>query len=273
MEPTDLFSKSRQELFFILGPCVLEGLEPALEIAAQIASMGRDLGITIVFKSSFDKANRTSVQSFRGPGLDQGLEWLAVIKEKTGLPLITDIHTPDQAGPVAGVADVIQIPAFLCRQTDILLAAAATGRIVNIKKGQFLAPWDMSQAVSKVSSLGNTMIWLTERGSSFGYNNLVVDFRSLPVMGTMGYPVIFDATHSVQIPGGRGACSGGQRELVPVLARASVAAGAQGIFMEVHQNPDAALCDGPNSWPLNRLRPLLENLLEIKGCVGKINLP
>lgn len=262
----DLFQKSRKELFFILGPCVLESLDQAQRTAEEIAEIGSGLNIMVVFKSSFDKANRTSVDSFRGPGLHKGLEWLRKIRERTGLPVITDIHSPGQAQVVAEVADVIQIPAFLCRQTDILLAAAETGRIINIKKGQFLAPWDMGQVVSKISSKNNSMIWLTERGTSFGYNNLVVDFRSLPVMKDFGWPVVFDATHSVQIPGGRGVSSGGQREFVPVLARAAVAAGAQGLFMEVHPDPDRALCDGPNSWPLARLRPLLQNLLEIRRC-------
>ena len=262
----DLFQKSRKELFFILGPCVLESLDQAQRTAEEIAEIGSGLNIMVVFKSSFDKANRTSVDSFRGPGLHKGLEWLRKIRERTGLPVITDIHSPGQAQVVAEVADVIQIPAFLCRQTDILLAAAETGRIINIKKGQFLAPWDMGQVISKISSKNNSMIWLTERGTSFGYNNLVVDFRSLPVMKDFGWPVVFDATHSVQIPGGRGVSSGGQREFVPVLARAAVAAGAQGLFMEVHPDPDRALCDGPNSWPLARLRPLLQNLLEIRRC-------
>ena len=267
---SDLFIRSNKELFFILGPCVLEGLDPALKTAEKIAQLAEQLKATIIFKSSFDKANRTSVESFRGPGIDKGLEWLQKIKYSTGLPVVTDIHSPDQAGLVAGVADVIQIPAFLCRQTDILLAAAATGKIINVKKGQFLAPWDMDQVVSKIISRGNHRIWLTERGSSFGYNNLVVDFRSLPVMKNFGCPVIFDATHSVQIPGGKGTSSGGQREFVPVLARASVAAGTNGVFMEVHPAPDQALCDGPNSWPLDKLRPLLKNLLDIR-CANDPN--
>ncbi len=263
---SDLFAESRKELFFILGPCVLEGLDQALKTADIIAGLGRDLKVSVIFKSSFDKANRTSVKSFRGPGIDQGLEWLKKVKDFTGLPVITDIHSPDQARLVAEVADVIQIPAFLCRQTDILMAAADTGRIINIKKGQFLAPWDMGQVVSKINITGNNMIWLTERGTSFGYNNLVVDFRSLPVMKDFGYPVVFDVTHSVQIPGGRGISSGGQREFVPVLARAAVAAGADGVFMEVHPEPDKALCDGPNSWPLAEVRPLLQSLLDIRQC-------
>ncbi|WP_028574083.1 3-deoxy-8-phosphooctulonate synthase [Desulfonatronovibrio hydrogenovorans] len=260
----DIFTASRRNFFLILGPCVLEGLEKALDIAQTIAEVSRSLQVPVVFKSSFDKANRTSGQSFRGPGINQGLEWLSKIRSKTGLPVITDIHSPDQAEPVAQVADIIQIPAFLCRQTDILLAAARTGKIINIKKGQFLAPWDMSQAVDKISSAGNQRIWLTERGTCFGYNNLVVDFRSLKIMEDLGFPVIFDATHSVQIPGGKGSSSGGQREFVPVLAKAAAAAGARGIFMEVHPDPDQALCDGPNSWPLDRLKPLVKTLLNIR---------
>jgi 2-dehydro-3-deoxyphosphooctonate aldolase (KDO 8-P synthase) len=270
---SDIFARSRKELFFILGPCVLEGLESALKIAREIALISRELEIPVVFKSSFDKANRTSVKSFRGPGLKQGLEWLEIIRENTGLPVITDIHCPDQAEAVAQVADVIQIPAFLCRQTDILLAAAGTGKIINVKKGQFLAPWDMGQVVTKINSAENRKIWLTERGSTFGYNNLVVDFRSFSVMKEFGYPVIFDATHSVQIPGGKKVSSGGQREFVPLLARASVAAGADGVFMEVHPDPDQALCDGPNSWPLDKLRPLLKKLLDIRRSLNGPELP
>ncbi|MFP4107520.1 MAG: 3-deoxy-8-phosphooctulonate synthase [Desulfonatronovibrio sp.] len=262
----ELFAETRKNLFFILGPCVLEGLDQALRIADRIAAMGHELDTSMIFKSSFDKANRTSVKSFRGPGLEQGLQWLQKIKDRTGLPVVTDVHLPDQISSVAQVADIIQIPAFLCRQTDLLLTAARTGKIINIKKGQFLAPWDMNQVVSKLTSTGNHRIWLTERGTAFGYNNLVVDFRSLPIMKSFGYPVIFDATHSVQTPGGKGTCSGGQREFVPVLARASVAAGANGVFMEVHPAPDKALCDGPNSWPLDQLKLLLTSLLNISRC-------
>lgn len=264
----DLFAESKNNLFFILGPCVLEGLDQTLRIADKIAALGHELNSSMVFKSSFDKANRTSINSFRGPGLEQGLHWLQKVKDSTGLPVITDVHLPDQISTVAQVADIIQIPAFLCRQTDLLLKAAQTGKIINVKKGQFLAPWDMNQVVSKLNSTGNHRIWLTERGAAFGYNNLVVDFRSLPVMKNFGYPVIFDATHSVQTPGGKGSCSGGQREFVPVLARASVAAGANGVFMEVHPAPDKALCDGPNSWPLDQLKPLLNSLLKISHCLS-----
>ena len=266
---TSLSDTTRNSLFFIAGPCVLESLELAMEVALSLARIAQKLGVTIVFKSSFDKANRTSIKSFRGPGLATGLKWLEKIKVETGLPILTDIHTPDQAEPVAEVADVIQIPAFLCRQTDLLVAAARTGRIINVKKGQFIAPWDMGQVVEKIKQSGATTamaddkIWLTERGTTFGYNNLVVDFRSLPIMQSSGFPVIFDATHSVQLPGGKGTCSGGQREFVPVLARAAVAAGCNGVFMEVHPDPDHALCDGPNSWPLDGTLSLFKDLLRL----------
>jgi 2-dehydro-3-deoxyphosphooctonate aldolase (KDO 8-P synthase) len=260
---TELYERSATAPFLIAGPCVLESLEGAMGIAHFLKEIAAQFKIVVVFKSSFDKANRSSLKSFRGPGLEQGLQWLAQIKEHTGLPVITDIHEPRQAEIVAQVADVLQIPAFLCRQTDLLLAAGETGRIVNVKKGQFVAPWDMRPVVAKVRSTGNTKIWLTERGASFGYNNLVVDFRSLPLLADLGQPVIFDATHSVQLPGGKGHASDGQREFVPVLSRAAVAAGCNGIFLEVHPQPDQALCDGPNSWPLDRLAHLLEDLLRI----------
>lgn len=258
-----LYELSRSGPFLIAGPCVLESLELALEIGEFLAAIAKNKRIPVIFKSSFDKANRSSLESFRGPGLEQGLEWLATIKERTGLPVVTDIHEPRQAAIVAQVADVLQIPAFLCRQTDLLLAAGETGRVVNIKKGQFVAPWDVLPAAAKVRSTGNHLIWLTERGSSFGYNNLVVDFRSFPLLAQSGHPVIFDATHSVQLPGGKGHASDGQREFVPVLARAAVAAGCHGLFLEVHPRPDQALCDGPNSWPLDQLSSLLTNLLRI----------
>lgn len=234
-----------------------------MDVACELRSIADALNVPLFFKSSYDKANRTAGTSFRGPGLEKGLDWLARIKERSGLPILTDIHEPHQAGTVAQVADVLQIPAFLCRQTDLLLAAARTGRTVNVKKGQFMAPWDMRGTVDKIRSAGFDDIWLTERGSMFGYNNLVVDFRSLAIMRETGCPVIFDATHSVQLPGGQGMSSGGQRQFVPYLARAAAACGCQGIFLEVHPDPDKALCDGPNSWPLHRLRPLLEELLAI----------
>ncbi len=262
----DLFETSKKELFFILGPCVLESRDMALHVAESLAGMGRSLGVCIVFKSSFDKANRSSIMGFRGPGMEQGLEWLQEIKNRTGLPLITDIHAPDQADSVARVADVIQIPALLCRQTDLVLAAVATGRIVNIKKGQFMAPWDMAGVVDKAGSRSQR-VWITERGTTFGYNNLVVDFKSIPIMSGLGFPVILDTTHSVQLPGGLKTSSGGQREFVPTLARAGVAAGAHGIFMEVHPHPDKALCDGPNSWPLDETFSLLKNLLKIRSAL------
>ncbi len=258
-----LYEGSRSGPFLIAGPCVLESLELALEVAESLADIAQREKIPVIFKSSFDKANRSSLGSFRGPGLERGMEWLAAIKERTGLPVVTDIHEPRQAAIVAQVADVIQIPAFLCRQTDLLLAAGETGRIVNIKKGQFVAPWDLLPAAAKVRSTGNAQIWLTERGNSFGYNNLVVDFRSFPLLGQSGHPVIFDATHSVQLPGGKGHASDGQREFVPVLSRAAVAAGCNGLFLEVHPRPDQALCDGPNSWPLDKLPALLGDLLRI----------
>ncbi|EPR42194.1 2-dehydro-3-deoxyphosphooctonate aldolase [Desulfovibrio sp. X2] len=261
--PDELYAGSREAPFVIAGPCVLESRSLVLEASAAVAEAAARLGLRVIFKSSFDKANRTSVKSYRGPGMKQGLEWLAEARETSGLPVITDIHLPEQAAPVAEVADVLQIPAFLCRQTDLLVAAAATGKVVNVKKGQFLAPWDMRNAVGKLREAGTERIWLTERGASFGYNNLVVDFRSIPIMKAFGHPVVFDATHSVQLPGGQGQCSGGQREHVPTLARAAVAAGAGGVFLEVHPNPDKALCDGPNSWPLDKLLPLLTDLLAI----------
>lgn len=263
--PGELYEKSRKAMFLIAGPCALESRSLALEVAAAVAEVAGRLGITAIFKSSFDKANRTSITSFRGPGLATGLSWLAEARETSGLPVVTDIHLPEQAAPVAEVADVLQIPAFLCRQTDLLVAAAATGKVVNVKKGQFLAPWDMKNVVSKLAEAGGRRVWLTERGASFGYNNLVVDFRSVPIMKSLGHPVVFDATHSVQLPGGQGGASGGQREFVPTLARAAVAAGVDGLFLEVHPDPDKALCDGPNSWPLARLEPLLRELLALRS--------
>ncbi len=231
--------------------------------ATSLAAIAARLGLPLVFKSSFDKANRTSASSFRGPGLEEGLNILAEIKRETGLPVVTDIHHPEQAAVVAEVADVLQIPAFLCRQTDLLVAAAKTGRVINVKKGQFLAPWDMKNVVEKVRTAGNDQVWLTERGSTFGYNNLVVDMRAIPEMRKFDVPVVFDATHSVQIPGGLGGASGGQREYVAVLASAAVAAGADGVFMETHPDPDKALCDGPNSLPLDQMEALLTRLKAI----------
>ncbi|BCS87252.1 3-deoxy-8-phosphooctulonate synthase [Pseudodesulfovibrio sediminis] len=257
---TDLYTASLEGPFIIAGPCALESREIALQAAETLAGLADKLGLTLIFKSSFDKANRTSVTSFRGPGMEKGLTMLSEVKSTFGLPVVTDIHHPEQAAPVAEVADVLQIPAFLCRQTDLLVAAAKTGAVVNIKKGQFLAPWDMKNAVDKVRASGNERVWLTERGSTYGYNNLVVDMRSIPQMRAFDVPVVMDATHSVQLPGGMGGSSGGQREYVPVLASAAVAAGANGVFMEVHPDPDKALCDGPNSLPLDQVESLLVRL-------------
>jgi len=259
----DLYTASRSGPFILAGPCAIESREIALKTADVLAGLAAKLDIPLVYKSSFDKANRTSLTSFRGPGLEKGLEILAEVKRTTGLPVVTDIHHPEQAAPVAEVADVLQIPAFLCRQTDLLVAAAETGRVVNVKKGQFLAPWDMRNVVDKLRAAGNEQVWLTERGSTYGYNNLVVDMRSIPQMRAFGVPVVMDATHSVQLPGGLGGASGGQREYVPVLASAAVAAGADGVFMEVHPDPDKALCDGPNSLPLKDVEPLLKRLLAL----------
>lgn len=258
-----VFDLEPTSLFFIAGPCVLESLDLGLQVAEELAACSQKLKVPVVFKSSFDKANRSSLDSFRGPGLETGLSWLEKIKADSGLLVTTDIHLPSQADSVAQVADVLQIPAFLSRQTDLLVAAARTQKTVNVKKGQFLAPWDMAGPVDKIRSTGNSSVWLTERGSSFGYNNLVVDYRSVPEMHKLDVKVVFDATHSVQLPGGRGTASGGNREFVPVLARAAVAAGCNGVFLEVHPDPDCALCDGPNSWPLDRLYPLLEHLLSL----------
>ncbi len=246
--------------FVIAGPCVLESRELALEVARAVKEAAAAAGLTAIFKSSFDKANRTSLQSFRGPGMRQGLEWLACIREESGLPVITDIHEPGEAALVGEVADILQIPAFLSRQTSLLTAAGESGRIVNVKKGQFLAPWDMRHVYDKVAATGNKKILLTERGTSFGYNNLVVDMRAFPLMKGIGAPLIMDATHAVQMPGGLGASSGGDRRMVSCLARAAVAAGADGVFIECHPDPDKALCDGPNSLRLSELPGLLQQL-------------
>jgi len=246
--------------FLIAGPCVIENESTTLEVAHFLKETGDALDIPIIFKTSYDKANRTSLNSFRGPGIEKGLEIIRKVKHETGLPVLSDVHRTGEVTEAANVLDVLQIPAFLCRQTDLLLAAARTGLPVNIKKGQFLAPWDMEHTIQKVTSTGNHAILLTERGTSFGYNNLVVDIRSIAIMKDFGFPVVFDATHSVQLPGGQGTSSGGQREFVSPLSRAAVAAGADGVFMEVHPDPDAARCDGPNSMPLNELRPLLTML-------------
>jgi 2-dehydro-3-deoxyphosphooctonate aldolase (KDO 8-P synthase) len=255
--------------FLIAGPCVIESERLALETAQHIAEIARAVGMPYVFKSSYDKANRTSGTSFRGPGIKEGLAVLRKVKEQVGVPVLTDVHTAEEARQAAEVVDVLQIPAFLCRQTDLLIAAAETGRVVNVKKGQFLSPWEMENVVRKVEHAGNQRMFLTERGSSFGYNNLVVDMRALPIMRRFGYPVVFDATHSVQLPGGGGTKSSGQREFVTPLACAAAAAGCDGFFMEVHPDPDQALSDGPNMVPLHQLKPLLERLVRICQVTGK----
>ena len=256
-----------QELFLIAGPCVIESEEHALRMAESIARICSDLKVPYIFKASYDKANRTSVRSFRGPGLKKGLAVLRKIKRQLKLPILTDVHEIAHIGPAAEVCDVLQIPAFLCRQTDLLLAAGRSQRVVNVKKGQFIAPWEIKNAVDKIASTGNHKIMVTERGAMFGYNNLVVDMRSFPIMREMGYPVVFDVTHSLQIPGGAGTASGGQAQFIPHLARAGVAAGVDGVFMEVHDHPEKALSDGPNALHLKLLRGLLEKLIAINRIV------
>ena len=256
-----------QPLFLIAGPCVIESRQLALETAGALKEITARLGIPFIYKSSFDKANRTSSKSFRGPGLEEGLRILDEVRQTIGVPVLTDVHEDTPLGEVAAVVDVLQTPAFLCRQTSFIQSVASQGKPVNIKKGQFLAPWDMKNVVEKARETGNPSIMVCERGASFGYNNLVSDMRALAVMRDTGCPVVFDATHSVQLPGGQGASSGGQREFVPVLARAAVAAGVAGLFMETHPNPDKALSDGPNAWPLGRMEELLETLKEIDATV------
>lgn len=261
-------------LFLIAGPCVIESKELALETAGQLKEITTALGIPFIYKSSFDKANRSSHKSFRGLGMDTGLAILAEVRKQIGVPVLTDVHDIPEIEPVAAVVDVLQTPAFLCRQTDFINAAAASGKPVNIKKGQFLAPGDMKNVVDKaIAAGGRDRILVCERGVSFGYNNLVSDMRSLAILRETGCPVVFDATHSVQLPGGQGTRSGGQREFVPVLARAAVAAGISGIFMETHPDPDRALSDGPNAWPLGRMRELLETLKELDACAKRNGFP
>lgn len=250
-----------QPFSLIAGPCVLESRDHALDIASSLKELTGELGIGFVFKTSFDKANRTSLKSTRGLGLDAALAVFAEVKARIDVPITTDVHLPEQCAEAAEIVDLLQIPAFLCRQTDLLVAAADTGRPVNVKKGQFLAPWDMANVVAKITETGNPDVMVTERGASFGYNTLVTDFRGLPVMAKDGTPVIFDATHSVQQPGGQGTTSGGQREFVPVLARAAVAVGVAGLFVETHENPDTAPSDGPNMVPFAQMRGLLEDLM------------
>lgn len=260
------FEINGSNLTILAGPCVIESEEILEKTAEGLKKITQELDINFVFKSSFDKANRSSIESYRGPGLEKGLKMLANIKQKFDVPIVTDIHLPEQAKIVAEVADILQIPAFLCRQTDLLVAAAKTGKIVNIKKGQFLAPEQMKPLVKKVEESGNKNILLTDRGVTFGYNNLVTDFRAIPIMQETGYPVIFDATHSVQLPGENGICSGGERKFVPLLAKAAMAAGANGLFFEVHPEPDKALCDGENMIPLNEAKEIFKickNIFEI----------
>lgn len=254
-------------LFLIAGPDSLESETLAVEVAGTLAEITTELGIPYVFKGSFDKANRTSLDAYRGPGLEAGLRMLEAVRVQTGASVLTDVHTPEQAEPVAATVDVLQTPAFLCRQTDFIQAVAATGRPVNIKKGQFLSPWEAGRVLDKARATGNRDVMICERGFSFGYNNLVVDMRGLAAMRVTDAPVVFDMTHSVQLPGGQGGASGGQREHIPVLARAAVAAGISGLFMETHPDPDNALCDGPNSLPLSRARELLEMLKALDTSV------
>ena len=261
----------KNPLFLIAGPCVIESESHARKIAESVAKIAADAGVPYVFKASYDKANRSSAKSFRGPGAKEGLRILAKIKSDLKLPVLTDIHEREQAAPASEVVDILQIPAFLSRQTDLLEAAAKTNRIVNVKKAQFLSPWDMKNVVEKLVAAGNENIILTERGASFGYQNLVVDVRSFPIMKKFGFPVVFDATHSVQLPGGQGNASGGQPEFIEPLARAAVAAGVDGVFLETHDNPSEALSDGPNALPISQLPQLLARLKEISSLVRKWN--
>lgn len=264
----DLVIDTKGPFFLISGPCVIEDETKTLEAAHFLRQTAEELEIPVIFKTSYDKANRTSLDSYRGPGIKKGLEIIRKVKEETGLPVLSDVHNTDEIEEVIGILDMIQIPAFLCRQTDLLIAAAQTGIPINIKKGQFLSPYEMEPAIEKVTSTGNHSVMVTERGSSFGYNNLVVDIRSIAIMKKFGFPVVFDATHSVQLPGGEGTRSGGQREFVSHLSRAAVAAGADGVFIEIHADPDSALCDGPNSLPFDEVRPLLRLLKEIHSLIG-----
>ena len=257
----------KDNLGIIAGPCVIENRDHSLEMSYAIKEVSDDVGIPIIFKSSFDKANRTSIKSFRGPGIEEGMRILSDVKTETGLKVLTDIHSPEQAGLVSNVVDIIQIPAFLSRQTDLLIAAAKTGKPINIKKGQFLAPWDVEHIVKKMEESGSQNILLTDRGTQFGYNNLVADMRAIPLMKQFGYPVIFDATHSAQLPGGSGGHSSGMREMIPTLARAAVAAGCNGVFMEVHNDVDKAKSDAATQWPLDKLATLLIELKKIHNSL------
>lgn len=262
-----IFGDPRQ-LVLIGGPCVIESEASVLRHAEKISAVARELKIPYVFKASYDKANRSSGKSFRGPGLKEGLKILTRVKKEFDLPVLSDVHCQEEVKPAAEVLDILQIPAFLCRQTDLLLAAGRSGRVVNVKKGQFLSPWDAKNIVDKLEESGTRKILLTERGVTFGYQNLVNDFRAIPVMRSFGYPVVYDATHSVQLPGGKGTASGGMSEFIPMLARCGVAAGADAVFMEIHENPAEALSDGPNALALSKLKPLLEVLMEIKKVVA-----
>ena len=254
-------------LYIIAGPCVIESEDIAFYTAERLKVICSQVGLSLLFKSSYDKANRTSLSSFRGPGLDKGLQIFSDVRSRFGIPVISDVHSIDEVKPASEVLDAFQIPAFLCRQTDLVLSASHTGKPVNIKKGQFLAPWDVKNIIDKFISTGNRNLFITERGASFGYNNLVVDFRGLPIMRAFGYPVIFDVTHSLQLPGGLGSSSGGQKEFAETLARAAVAAGVDGLFMEVHPDPDKALCDGPNMIPIDEVADFLRVMKQIHNAV------
>jgi 2-dehydro-3-deoxyphosphooctonate aldolase (KDO 8-P synthase) len=263
----NLTIKEDGPFFLIAGPCVIEDEETTSRVANFLKEISEAMDVPVIFKTSYDKANRTSLDSYRGPGVDKGLEILQRVKEETGLPVLSDVHELAEIEKAAKVLDVIQIPAFMCRQSNLILSAARTGLPINLKKGQFLSPWEMEPAIHKITSTGNRRVFITERGVSFGYNNLIVDMRAIAIVKDFGFPVVFDATHSVQLPGGSGTSSGGQREFVEYLSRAAVAAGANGVFMEVHPHPDSALCDGPNSLPLDQVRPLLGMLKKIHRLV------
>ncbi|MGB9822478.1 3-deoxy-8-phosphooctulonate synthase [Thermodesulfovibrio sp.] len=261
----------RDELFVIAGPCVIESEEILFKTSEKLKEITQNLKIPLIFKSSYDKANRSSIKSYRGPGIKKGLEILNKVKEEFDLPILSDVHSVEEIQIAKDFLDVIQIPAFLCRQTDMIVEAGKTGKPVNVKKGQFLAPWDVKNIIEKIESTDNKKIIITERGTSFGYNNLIVDFRSFPIIRSMGVPVVFDATHSVQLPGGAGTCSSGQREFIPYLSRAAVACGVDGLFFEVHPEPDRALCDGPNMIPLKEFKELLKFLIEIHNTVKNLS--
>ena len=263
----DITIGSHHPLVLVAGPCVIEDLDTTFDIARRLKEITSELNMPFIFKASYDKANRTSITSFRGPGMKEGLSILSQIKKILGINVISDVHQLDEIAPAAEVLDILQIPAFLCRQTDLVVELAKTGKPINIKKGQFLAPWDVANIVKKIESTGNHKITITERGSMFGYNNLVVDFRGIEIMQKTGYPVIFDATHSIQLPGGDGTRSGGQREFAPTLAKAAVASGANGVFFEVHTDPDKALCDGPNSLFVDGFKEILSTLIAIRKAV------